>query len=712
MPEENKKKKKELLWWQVLFIIVSSLIVLYLSTLYKWKQLGYAAPILPFFALFIPLITVGHWKWWQASLTLVGLMITTMISITSSASLRQNYMYLIRSMVPIAIISSLSVLISSVVNGKIGLSFLLLLLILPYLVLTALGSGNIIVGGLYSSEWIGILWTFIKDNPVRLGVLLLALAFFVLYFVFSSQQTASWIGGKNSPYASWMPYFNMIWVVLGILMAVWVYSASVSVFTSQDSFWTRLMSIFTGGSVQRILKVLGFIAVCFGLIYGMYSLLSSSTLAGNIVTSIIQIVCVFAILSGILKYIMNHPRLFAAIAGNPFVKLIFNIIFLIPCLFVYLIGGVKNTNIKILPESNQVYAILFGELLLVGAYILLPMFRKWLYTFTPTQSNGDFPLEHRISGTESAIELAQKKLDKTKAMGQATPFGSGIDWEMVYSKQLYLKKNTPALTSYLKSLGYKETYGIRDSFIIKAVLGKPLTLSAAISYIQTKGRVEKIMTDSDDLKNMKNKLAALGKQEKDGNGPFESKILLNKPTYINSSKYLGLYENLKGGPSAAGVADDYNYNYGLSCWIFLMAQGAEYGVGYSQFTKVLDYGGKPTILFNPEINTLKITVKAYKKDSNTPYDKVVYTTKNLPLQRWNNIVINYVGGTLDIFINNNLVASVNNVLPYMAPDSISIGDNPGISGAVANVTYFSAPITKSRITFFYNSLVNKDPPII
>ena len=106
MPEENKKKKKELLWWQVLFIIVSSLIVLYLSTLYKWKQLGYAAPILPFFALFIPLITVGHWKWWQASLTLVGLMITTMISITSSASLRQNYMYLIRSMVPIAIISS------------------------------------------------------------------------------------------------------------------------------------------------------------------------------------------------------------------------------------------------------------------------------------------------------------------------------------------------------------------------------------------------------------------------------------------------------------------------------------------------------------------------------------------------------------------------------------------------------------------------------
>jgi len=327
-------------------------------------------------------------------------------------------------------------------------------------------------------------------------------------------------------------------------------------------------------------------------------------------------------------------------------------------------------------------------------------------------SNGELPLEHRINGTENAIQLAQRKLNKIKAMGQTTPFGSGIDWEMIYSKQLYLKENTSALTSYLKSLGYKETYGIRDNFIFKTILGQPLTLSAAISFIQTKGRVEQIMIDSDNLENMKNKLTALHKQEQTDSGPFTSKILLNKPQYINHSKYLGLYENLKGGPTATGVADDYNYNYGLSSWIFLMAQGAEYGVGYSKFTKVLDYGGKPTILFNPEINTLKITVKAYKKDSNKPYDKVVYTTRKLPLQKWNNIVINYVGGTLDIFINKKLVASVNNIVPYMAPDAITIGSTPGISGAVSNVTYFSTPITTSRINLSYDSLVNKDPPII
>ena len=143
-----------------------------------------------------------------------------------------------------------------------------------------------------------------------------------------------------------------------------------------------------------------------------------------------------------------------------------------------------------------------------------------------------------------------------------------------------------------------------------------------------------------------------------------------------------------------------------------MAQAPNYGVGYSQYTKVLDYAGKPTLWYNPEINTFKITVNVDKKGTTGPYSKTVYTTTKLPLQKWNNIVINYVGGTLDVFINKDLVASVKNVIPYMTPDAIYIGDKYGISGAVGNVTYFSHQISTSRISLFYDSLVNKDPPII
>ena len=45
-----------------------------------------------------------------------------------------------------------------------------------------------------------------------------------------------------------------------------------------------------------------------------------------------------------------------------------------------------------------------------------------------------------------------------------------------------------------------------------------------------------------------------------------------------------LYENLKGNQDS-----DYNYNYGLSSWIFLMAQPPSYGVGYSKFTNSIEF---------------------------------------------------------------------------------------------------------------------------
>ena len=385
-------------------------------------------------------------------------------------------------------------------------------------------------------------------------------------------------------------------------------------------------------------------------------------------------------------------------------------------------GASFAAKVQVVSPPKMVLMILAAEIILISSYIFLPMFRKWIYTFTPG-AGGDLVLEQRIAGVQNAILAMQKKFVSDTSIGDTQL--SNVDWEKVYSEQLYLIDNThtKALKAYLTSLGYKDNYStLRDNKLISDVLGKPITLASAVTFIQTKNRVNTIIDDSLNLDHLKNKLEALEIQPEAG-GPFNSKILNNKPTYINKKTNIGLYENLKGRPiskfsqnkittQSADAADDYNYNYGLSSWIFLMAQPPSYGVGYSKFTKVLDYAGKPTIWYNPEINTLKITTNAYKKDNSTPYEKTVYKTTKLPLQKWNNIVINFVGGTLDVFINKKLVASVSNLIPYMSNDAINIGDNPGISGAVANVTYFSRPISQQKIRFFYNNLVNKDPPII
>ena len=98
---------------------------------------------------------------------------------------------------------------------------------------------------------------------------------------------------------------------------------------------------------------------------------------------------------------------------------------------------------------------------------------------------------------------------------------------------------------------------------------------------------------------------------------------------------------------------------------------------------------------------------------NGKYKKpIVFSVKEFPLQKWNNVVINYDGGTLDIYINAKLVASFPNIVPYMSMDQITVGDDMGIGGGVCNVVYFPSAISKERIDINYRILSNKNPPVI
>ena len=90
----------------------------------------------------------------------------------------------------------------------------------------------------------------------------------------------------------------------------------------------------------------------------------------------------------------------------------------------------------------------------------------------------------------------------------------------------------------------------------------------------------------------------------------------------------------------------------------------------------------------------------------------IFIEDSLPLQKWNHFVINYKGGTLDIFMNNKLVGSKIKVVPYMTHDVISSGETNGIYGGLSNVKYFSNTLMKHDILKLYNSFKGKNPPII
>jgi hypothetical protein len=47
---------------------------------------------------------------------------------------------------------------------------------------------------------------------------------------------------------------------------------------------------------------------------------------------------------------------------------------------------------------------------------------------------------------------------------------------------------------------------------------------------------------------------------------------------------------------------------------------------------------------------------------------------------------------------------------YLAIDNIITGSDSGLDGAICNVNYYTAPITKTKISNTYNLLMAKNPP--
>jgi hypothetical protein len=93
-------------------------------------------------------------------------------------------------------------------------------------------------------------------------------------------------------------------------------------------------------------------------------------------------------------------------------------------------------------------------------------------------------------------------------------------------------------------------------------------------------------------------------------------------------------------------------------------------------------------------------------------NRIIYVNNNFLLQKWNNIIINYSGGVLDIFLNSELVKSNRGIVPYYTLDNLTIGTDEGIEGGICNVVYFRRPLTTSNIFYLYNMIKDRSPPVL
>ena len=192
------------------------------------------------------------------------------------------------------------------------------------------------------------------------------------------------------------------------------------------------------------------------------------------------------------------------------------------------------------------------------------------------------------------------------------------------------------------------------------------------------------------------------------------KQLVNDPERTDSLNSLGTYQELNG-------SDNYKYQYAISFWVYIDAEPPNTNSSYNKFTSLLNFGEKPNILYCGKTNTLMITMlqqdlKKLTKNKLTDFDengnRILYVKQDVLLQKWNNIVVNYSGGVLDIFLNGELVKSDIGVVPYYKIDNLTIGENNGISGGICNVVYFSKPLNTINMYILYNMVKDKTPPVL
>jgi hypothetical protein len=174
---------------------------------------------------------------------------------------------------------------------------------------------------------------------------------------------------------------------------------------------------------------------------------------------------------------------------------------------------------------------------------------------------------------------------------------------------------------------------------------------------------------------------------------IHGELIFNEPLPLQDYKDVKVVKNI-------------HYDYGLSFWVNIQSMNPGFAPQANEFTSILKYGDKMLFTYNSTKNTIKIEIT---EESNTK--RILAEITPIPLQKWNNIIVNYVNGTCDIFMNNELQTTVSNVIPKKEKIiSVGIGDSEGINGQICNVVVFDRQFTPAKLKSMYTDFVGKTPP--
>ena len=278
-------------------------------------------------------------------------------------------------------------------------------------------------------------------------------------------------------------------------------------------------------------------------------------------------------------------------------------------------------------------------------------------------------------------------------------------WERILKKNLDNEENLFLLNRMLRGYGFKDPDNcveITDRYKKRKCLEYHENI---VKHVQI--NTKQLILFYNTLEELDNRLKDLDKMKKNSSNLFDKGIVcLKEPEYFRKKIYLTSHNKfLKLRP------EQHSYNYSISCWFFLHSNPPNFKKAYNSYNKILNFNFEPVIAYNTKKNTLLI--KSFKADDAKSNELVrVHKENKFKLQKWHNVVVNYIGGTIDVFLNGKLVGTVDRMAPYKTFNNLIVGQDKGNSGYICNVVYYPNFISNSKISLNYNYLKKKNPPVI
>jgi len=172
---------------------------------------------------------------------------------------------------------------------------------------------------------------------------------------------------------------------------------------------------------------------------------------------------------------------------------------------------------------------------------------------------------------------------------------------------------------------------------------------------------------------------------------------------------------VKLNKAASYNLDNYNYNYALSCWVYLDPQPPEQTPLATTYVNLLSKGATPSVMYNAAQNSLRISAVDASGDR-----ILVDDIARVPLQTWNNLILVCNQSSFDVFWNGELRKSAR-IIPNIDPATLVVGEDGGARGKICTVMFFRGvtsekqanfdPVTTQKILSLYHDFKAKDPPV-